>query len=163
MNGLTDDCIAIDANVFGHLTSDVGRQHIGDMFRRLIKDAILLLVDEGGRIRSEHQSLFPAYMKKADDIGEEGKLIRYWFASENHKAVPVNEKSELMTAIKTVVPAWKGKDRFYVYVAFKEGRILVTNDGKDIWKKRDELKRKTRKFGTKDADILTSRQAHAKL
>ena len=165
MNGLTNDTIAIDANVFGHITTKdkCKRKYIGKLLRRLLEDNISLLVDDKKKIIAEYGNLFPRYLERADERGAEGELISYWFHSKNHKTVPVDTRDNLMVAITNIVPARKGKDRFYVYIAFKEGRVLVSNDGKDIWKRRGELKKKTNRFRTRGADILTSREACNKL
>lgn len=163
MNGLTNDTIAIDANVFGQLTTKDNREHIGELLRRLIEDEIHLLVDEGKKIVTEYDSFFPRYLECADERGAEGELILYWFSSENHKVVPVDTKDNLMVAIRNIIPAHRGQDRFYVYVAFKKGRVLVSNDEKDIWRHRHELKRRTKRFRPNEADIVTSDEAHSRL
>ena len=71
-----------------------------------------------------------------------------------------------MESIKGVIEVQKGKpvtDRFFVYVAFKKDRVLVTNDRGDILNNRKELKRKAKTLRLKDADILNSQEAYERI
>ncbi len=87
----------------------------------------------------------------------------------NPERVYVNQADNLMRSIKGIIEAQEGKpvtDRFFVYVAFKKDRMLVTNDRGDILSKKEELKRRARraqKRRLKDADILSSQEAYEKI
>lgn len=171
MNGLTNDLIAIDANVFEHLLNpqENTNGHIGDLLQQLIKDKIRLLVDDKDKIVNEYKSCLLSYMEKTtvDEGKAERIILRYWLLPQNkgaiHEIVLVNQLDDLMTAITELIPPTKRKDRFYVYVAFKKGRVLVTNDHKDIVDHKAELKRKTKSFRLNGADIVDSREAYNRL
>jgi len=163
MSSLTRDTIAIDANVFRHMFNPQNNVdgHIHALLNQLMDDKIKLLIDDEGEILKECNHQLKPYLKSEDDRYAEGPLLLYWFRQANQKLVPVDSIDDLMTAINPIVPPCKGADRFYVYVALKEGRILVTNDKKDIWNVRDSLLEiEARAEG---ADILTSQEAHRKL
>ena len=166
MNQLTKDLIAIDANVFERLFNPSKNRagHITILLTRLKDDQIHLLVDDKDKIVNEYYNRLKPHMKGEDE--KRILLTHYWLLPGNRKVVCVNTNDKLMVAIKGIIPVKRGKpitDRFYVYVAFKKGRILVTNDRKDIFDNREELKRKTKKFCPRDGDIMTSQQAHDRL
>jgi len=169
MNNLIRNTIAIDANVFVHMFMHMidpdnnPYEHIRALLYRLRKAKFGILLDESRMIAREYRKhVFPCFLKTDDD--DTKRLLRYWFRQENQKIVPINLNDNLMRAIKSIVGPSKGADRFYVYVALKEGRILVTNDRRDIWSNRDRLlKIKTRPRLPKGADILNSKRAHYKL
>ena len=167
INNLTTDSIAIDTNVFQHLMDDEDINedgHITRLLSLLAKDKILLLVDDGGVIVRECsyqlQPSTPDILKGAEGSVERLLLV-YWLTPQTHKTITVDETGALMTSILKIVPKSKKGDRFYVYVAFKEGRVLMTNDKRDIWSKRDRLKQETPL--SPGADILTSEEAYDKL
>ena len=170
MNGLTQDLIAIDANVFEHLLNRQKntQKHIGALLQQLIEDEIRLLVDDKKRIRKEYSNRLNSYVQKeqAAEGNAERIVLRHWFALENQKIVSVDQDDPLMKAVQNIIHEKRGKavtDRFYVYVAFKEGRILVTNDIKDIVNRRSQLRKITRKARPNGADIMTSKKAHSNL
>ena len=170
MNGLSQDSIAIDTNVFEHLLNPQENVdgHIGDLLRKLSKDKIHLLVDDKKRIRKEYWNRLNSYVQK-ERVAEgqaERILLIYWFSAANQEVVSVKQNDALMKAIQNIIHEKRGKavtDRFYVYIAFKKGRILVTNDNKDIVNRRGQLRQKTRKARPNGADIMTSETAHSKL
>jgi len=166
MNNLTRNIIAIDVNVFEHLIDPRNNRdkHIHALFSQLMDDEIKLIVDDQGMISHEYDDRMTPRLDALDEESGEGILLRYWFDPENQKVVQVKLTDELMRAIKRIVSTRKKADRFYVYVAFKEGRVLVTNDKKDILKKRNRLlKLKTRPRLPKGANILSSQEAHQEL
>lgn len=87
----------------------------------------------------------------------------------NPERVYVKQTDNLMRSIKGIIEVQEGKpvtDRFFVYVAFKKERVLVTNDRGDILNNKEELKRRARKAQKrrlKDADILSSQEAYEKI
>ena len=94
---------------------------------------------------------------------EEGKaeriLLVKWFSVDNHETVTIDMTDGLMSAITEIVPEEEDPDRFYVYVAFKRKRLLVTNDSKNILSQRNHLAH----ICPKGADILDSQEAHDRL
>ena len=164
MNNLTEDSIAIDANVFEHLLNPKQNHdnHITILLGQLRRDQIRLLVDDKKRIVKEYGQRLINYMNKTAGDNPNRILLAYWFSRDNMEVVCVAANDKLMTAIKDIILVKSGKavtDRFYVYVAFKKGGILVTNDNEDILKNREELKRKTKNFCPRGRDIMTSQQA----
>ena len=177
MNILTKDFIAIDTNVAEHLFNPKKNvnQHISNLIERLRRDEIHLLIDssddprKGSRIVEEyHKRLFPR-VKKRQERYREWKLLRYFLLPGNYKVVKIDQKEPLMRLIKDIIGVRRGKpvtDCFFVYVAFKKDRVLVTNDRGDILNNRKELKRRARKIqkrGLKGADILSSQEAYKRI
>ena len=75
-----------------------------------------------------------------------------------------------MAAIRDVIfEHSKNPDRTFVYVAFHEGKSLITNDKTDIvfgppnesTPRRNRLLRGTRRLRPGNPDILTSKEGHA--
>lgn len=173
MNNLTKDFIAVDTNVFEHLFNPEKNtnDHILYLIGRLRKDKIRLLIDgprEKSRIRGEYYDRLSPYVNSSLQRGRaESVLLRYFLLlPENSKVVNVNQKDDLMESIKGVIEVQKGKpvtDRFFVYVAFKKERVLVTNDSRDILSKRKELKGKAKKRRLEGADILSSQEAYERI
>ena len=175
MNGLTSDCIAIDTNIFEHLLNPKHntKNHISKLFEKLMDDEIALLMDDKKRITAEYSNKIEKILDKKDvEIKGEIRVLGtvYSYFMDNKEIVPVDFLDPLMTAITKIIPANKGADRFFVYVAFKKGRILITNDRKDMidegnqaGKRRQKLLQKTKKYRLKEANILTSATAYEKL
>lgn len=165
MNNLTTDSIAIDVNVFMHLMdARVKDEHVRVLLRWLFNDKIMLLIDNKRKIFGEYKRHILPLFKQMDEGHPDSRLLTYWFLPDNRKTVPINMTGELMTAITKVIPLEKGQDRFYAYVALHEGRVLVTNDKKDILSKRAELlKIKVHPRLPKGAEILSSQQAYCRL
>ena len=176
MNILTKDFIAIDTNVFMHLFDSEKNtdDHILYLIERLRKDEIRLLIDgprEKSRIWGEYLARLSPYLNSSLQWGRaEWKLLRYFLLLPgNSKVVDIDQKDNLMVSIKGIIGMRKGEpvtDHFFVYVAFKKERVLVTNDRDDILSKKKELKRGARKAKTlklKGADILSSQEAYKKI
>lgn len=161
INNLTSDTIAIDANVLRHLMNPQNNVdgHIGVLLKRLIQDGIQLLVDDQKEIGREYEYQI---LRRAENM-EEGRaeriLLLYWLNLDNHRMVTVDMTGKLMSDITEVVPVKNGADRFYIYVAFKKNRILITNDKKDILNQRGLLAQ----IGPQCAYILSSQDAHDRL
>lgn len=170
MNGLTRDWIAIDTNVFEHLLYPKENSY-GDIWKllsQLKSDEIRLLVDNKHRIAKEYNKRLGSRIQK--EPVSEGKaeriLLMHWFFPDNQEVVDIKQKDALMTAIGGIIPTQRGKpvtDRFFVYVAFKKGRVLVTNDHADIVSRRANLLQKTRNIRPNGADIMTPKKACQKL
>ena len=174
MNNLTQDFIAIDTNVFMHLFDSESKMNTDDhilyLIERLRKDEVRLLIDgprEKSRIRGEYYECLSPYVNSSLQWGRaEWKLLRYFLLPENSKVVDIDQKDNLMVSIKGIIGVQKGEsvtDRFFVYVAFKKERVLVTNDSDDILSKKKELKRKTKKLRLKGTDILSSQDAYKRI
>ena len=175
MNNLTSDYIAVDTNVFEHLMNPQNNtsNHIYKLLTQFINDKILLLVDNKNKIKHEYLQNFQEYLKHKSDRMGEGILLFHFFKMENHEVIDVNLSDNLMNAIKKIVPEHKGVDRFFVYVAFKKSRVLVTNDKEDIidegpkcGERRRKLLKHTKRYRPRSegtAAILTSQEAYDRL
>ena len=172
MNNLTSDWVAVDTNVFEHLMNPQNNtgNHIHQLLTQFIKDKILLLIDDKKKIIHEYLQNFQEYLKYESDRMGEGRLLFHFFKKENHKIVCVDPSDSLMSSIKQIIPRQEVTDMFFVYVAFKKNRTLVTNDRKDIidegtkyGERRRKLIRKTKQYrpsGERNkAKILTSQEA----
>lgn len=158
MNNLTQDVIAIDANVLRHLTNPQNNVdgHIDALLRRLLQDGIRTLVDDQNKIVRECEYQIIRRTKNMDEGRAERVLLVNWLSVDNRETVTVDMDDALMLDITEIIPEKEDPDRFYVYVAFKRGRILVTNDGENILGQRDLLAN----ICPQDAGILDSQEAH---
>jgi len=174
MNDLTQDFIAIDTNVFEHLFNPEKNvnNHIWNLIERLRKDKIGLLIDspddprKESRIMGEYDRRLLPYVKPRQEVGAESVLLKIFFENAKLVKVYVNQTDKLMGSIKGIIGMRKGEpviDHFFVYVAFKKERVLVTNDRGDILNNRKELKRKAKTLRLKDADILNSQEAYKRI
>ncbi len=123
------------------------------------------------KISNEYSQNLQKYIKKEYERKNERHLLGYFLSPDNRKSVSVSVNDDLMNAITKIIPEGKGADRFFVYVAFKKGRVLVTNDRRDIIDERGQIGERKRKLfkNTKKyrsdgkSDILTSQAAYDKL
>ena len=166
IKGLTNDCIAIDTNVFVHLTNPAMNpcKHINRLLIRLQKKEVALLVDTGGEIRGEYKRHLSNQIKKqgaAQQTLHEAQILKYWLYRASKKKVDVNKSDLLWKAIFSIIPEENEKiDRIFVYVAFAENRILVSNDCKHIINRRAQLKTcYTRVPCVAGADVMPSCEA----
>ena len=171
------DSVAIDTNIFLHLLNperNIG-SHINTLLAHLQGQGIALLVDERRRIEGEYKTRISFNMSKSDDTGDKIYILR-WLSQCKRLRVPVRTTDELMSAIEKVIPEGSTNarvDRVFVYVSFKAGRVLITNDDVHIVQgperegnlapRRIRLMRETRRRRSKGADIVTSQEAHAKI
>jgi hypothetical protein len=106
--------------------------------------------------------------------GPDSYILLYWMQQASRRMVSVGRQDRLMAAIRQVIfESSKDADRTFVYVAFKEGQILISNDETDIvfgpdWEgrqspRRNRLLRDTRRLRPQGADILTSQEAYAQI
>lgn len=164
--------VAIDTNVFEHLTNPQVNfdQHIDGLLEWLIELRTVLLVDDSNRIAGEYDNRITQNLKDSDEIDNATALLRYWFIYATHKQVALKLNDVLMGSIKSVIHEPTNRiDTIFVYVAFKEGRILISNDKDDIVfgppseggrsPRRTRLLNATKKCRPKGADILTSMEA----
>ena len=165
MNKLTKDFIAIDTNIFMHILNPQKNtdEHIDQLLEQLSDDGIKLLVDDGKRIINEYSRCLDE-MIEGMELDSRQLLLLYWLDVQNHKSIKVEDT--LLVSIKTIIPLGEGSvtDCYFVYVALKEGRILITHDKNDIGKRRKELLKIPKKIGRKKgSDILTSQEAYNRL
>ncbi len=167
------DAVAIDTNVFLHLLNPQmnSASHINLLLSHLQEMEVSLLVDNGKRISGEYNNQIGPILRKASERGNERFLLDYWIRYAPRRSTEVSWKSELMQAIEKVITERNETvDRIFVYVAFKEGKLLVTNDHKHIISgpqskkgqgdRRTRLLRSTRKLRCWKADILITQEAH---
>ena len=138
MNGLPDDFIAIDTNIFEHLFNPKENidKHINKILSVLMENKTKLLIDETGgrpsRIRDEYANRLIPRLRKPDIGTSEMSLLDYWVSCAFEEIVVLDNGDDLMTAIRGAMGHSNATDRIFVYVAFKKGRILITNDKKHI-------------------------------
>ena len=171
-----EDYVAIDTNVFLHLLNPQRNidSHITTLLSHLQTRGAIHLVDEGGRIQGEYLNQIDRILKRSDELGIEGDILRYWMTEAVPQRVQVGLQDDLMQAIRRVIIELPEQvDRIFVYVAFQTGRVLISNDEMHIVRgpeieirqshRRDRLVRNTRRLRPNGADILTSLEAHARI
>lgn len=168
--------VAIDTNVFEHLlTRENTRGHITTLLAAA-KGKASLVVDDKRRIEKEYKNRLLERIKgvsrqktgkhlgKAPDRVRETSLLRFWIVETIHTRVrvAVDPGDSLMQQITRKLQhppeGSRNTDRILVYVAFRQGCPLVSNDG-GITKKRGALLKI--KDAKKGSAILTSKQAAA--
>ena len=165
------DAVAIDTNVFVHLRNlreNPGR-HIHHLLGVLAEQSVELLVDNGSVIQQEHVRNVIPMLEGSSVDGAEAYLLQYFMDANIQRKVAVARQDRLMVKIRDVIfePS-KNPDRTFVYVAFHEGKALISNDREDIVcgppnerrPRRDRLLRGTRGLRPDGADIWTSQEAH---
>ena len=171
---LFEDCVAIDTNVFEHLTNPCENtgSHIEYLLRYLQEKEVALIVDNKNRMASEYRNRMVPIIKRIDDKGYQiVSLLRYFLVEATRHQVPLDMGDRLMVAIlQVIVEPSKSKDRIFVYSAFKVGKTLISNDEKDIVigpvreggqsPRRTRLLNSTKRLRPNGADILTSKEAY---
>ena len=170
-----NDCVAIDTNVFVHLLNPQRNvnSHINRLLEHLERQNLSLIIDSSRRILGEYKNHILPIILNTDESGNERALLSYWILNARRCEVPIDNSDQLMSAIRQVILEHsKSKDRVFVYAAFKLGSVLITNDERDIVfgppresgrsSRRQRLLRATHRMCPAGADILTSKQAHAK-
>ena len=164
-----EGCVAIDTNVFLHLFNPQENtdRHIDRVLVYLYEQGIALIVDDKGRIRGEYENQIRPIVEKSDEMRFEIQILRAWFLPDApRRVVSLDMRDSLMQAIRNAMPT-DSTDRIFVYVAFKEGKILISNDREDIVSQRQRLLNDTRRIrkriGSDDAEILTSQEAHDRI
>lgn len=159
MNNLTNDCIAIDTNVFEHLLNPQNNteNHIDTLLSRLQQDQIPLIVDNKNRITGEYRNRIQKIIQKSFETDyRKSYLLRYWIEQSKKIKVDVDFKDILMVQIAKIII--KRPDNIFVYVAFKLKRILISNDENHIINNRSNLRSIER-----NSQLLTSKEAESKL
>ena len=165
------DAVAIDTNVFVHIKNREQNpdRHIHHLLGELVEQEVELLVDDGGFINHEYGEVIRMVEGNSVDA-EETYLLQYFTDVNFQRKVAVDRQDRLMAAIRKVIfERDKNPDRAFVYVAFHEGKSLISNDRADIVcgppserrPRRERLRRETRGLCPDGADILTSQEAHA--
>ena len=168
------DAVAIDTNVFIHLLNpqENAESHINELLKNLHIAQVSLIVDECGRIGSEYRNRIEPIIWESDDIRDEIYILRYWLLQCPRLATELVLTDTLMTAIRgVIIELDQAVDRILVYVALRQGKILISNDRMNIvvgppsesTERRQRLLRNTRRFRSGDADILTSLEAYARI
>lgn len=159
--------VAIDTNVFIDLLNPQKNtdRHIDQVLTYLYAQEIALIVDDKGRILGEYENQIRPRIENADEMSFEILILRAWISAPRC-VVSLDMKESLMQAISNIMPT-DSTDRIFVYVAFKEGKILISNDEADIVDRRQRLlndtRRIRRRIGSNEADILTSQEAHDRI
>lgn len=170
MNTMPEDYVALDINVLGHLldsnpmkASDVNKDgHVTRLLEWLVDNNVRVLVDSEVEIWGEYERGLGLALDKAAENADR-ILLGYFLERKHHRQVEVAD-DVLLHRITETVPVSRNADRYYVYVAFKAGRPLVTNDYKHIRNKRDALLEKTEGYRCgEQEDVLTSREAYDRL
>ena len=131
MKGLTNDFIAIDTNVFGHLiNNEINADcHIHKLLRAPTEgeDEIKLLIDTGGEIIKEYgYHLRPKYLEVSERL-DEAQILKYWMLYVSKEKTVVDKTGLLWRTISEVLPeSGEETDRIFVYIAFKKERILIS-------------------------------------
>lgn len=164
--------VAIDTNVFQHLLNPQNNAdfHINGLLDRLIRERTTLVVDAQGLIASEYQQQLGRRLGESDNVGNEIQILRYWILRAQRHQVAVNDDDDLMNAIYDIITEdSENVDRTFVYVAFRQGTTLVSNDLRHIVRgpadesvpRRQRLISSTQGLRPEGTDILTSQEAHA--
>lgn len=168
------DAVAIDTNVFIHLLNpqENAESHINELLKKLQMAQVSLIVDESGRVSGEYRNRIEPIIRESDDTRDEIYILRYWILNCPRLATKLVLNDALMTAIRDVIVELdQAVDRILVYVALRQGKVLISNDRMNIvlgppsesTERRRRLLRNTRHFRSGDADILTSLEAYARI
>ena len=164
------DSVAIDTNVWIHLLNPQNNEesHIDRLLDYFRQQAIELVVDDKGVIGKEYlNSVFRRY-QGLDESRNERYLLRYCLNAPRC-IVTLDILDNLMRSIEILIhEPGKDADRTFVYVAFKIGRILISNDLRDIVRgtasehpeRRVRLLKTTSGIRPVGADILTTKEPH---
>ena len=172
--GPFQDAVAIDTNVFMHIRNPEKNpdRHIHHLLGVLVEQRVELLVDDGGFIHHEYEEHVIRMLEGNSVDAGEVYLLRYFMDVTYQLKIAVGRRDQLMAAISEVIfePS-KNPDRTFVYVAFHEGKSLISNDEEDIVigppnerrPRRDRLLRETRRVRPTGAGIFTSAEASAQI
>ena len=169
---LTRGEVAIDTNVFQHLLNPQNNtdSHINRLLEYLIRERTTLVVDDQGLIGGEYRQQLKRRLGESDDLRNEIQILRYWILHALRHQVSLDENDDLMTAIRDVIiEVSENVDRTFVYVAFQQGTLLISNDLGHIVRgpadepapRRTRLLSNTENLRPDGADILTSQEAYA--
>ena len=169
------ECVAIDTNVFLHLRNpqENTNSHINDLLKYLQANKTNLVVDDKRRILNEYNNQIAPMITNADERLDEIYVLRYWLLNADRRIIALDMKDNLMGTIgKIIIEPSETVDRIFVYVTFKEGCRLISNDCMHIvigpvrerskGSRRQRLARDTKRLRANGAEILTSKEAHGK-
>ena len=166
--------IAIDTNVFQHLLNQQDNTgfHINRLLEYLIDKRTTLVVDDQVLIASEYAQQLNRRLRGSSTSGNEIEILRYWVLYAERRQVSLNESDDLMKAIyQVIIEVSEDVDRTFVYVAFRQGTVLISNDSRHIVKgpgdepapRRERLLTNTVGLRPAGARILTSTEAQAEI
>ena len=168
-NSPFQDAVAIDTNVFEHILypQENINSHINGLLGHLYAEKVCLIVDDGNRILDEYNHRIGPRFRNADEESNEIYLLRYWILYAPKLSTSV-ANDQLMNKIRQViVEPGEAVDRILVYVAFKQGKALISNDRMHIVRgpnseqseRRHRILRDTRNLRPDGAAIVTSLEA----
>ena len=173
------DAVAIDTNVFEHLFDPQENTdlHITQLLTFLQELGAALIVDKGKRISNEYNHRIGTRIANQYDTRNEIYILRYWMEFAPRQEIEVFGADNLMTGIRNVIiEIAEAVDRIFVYVAFRHGKPLISNDKVHIvdgpvtkrgrGPRRHRLLSETKRWRLThpdDSDILTSREAYGKI
>ncbi len=167
--------IVIDTNVFKHLCDrDVKYNsdgHCSFLLGGLAMQNCVLLIDDAGLFLHEFNAIVRPQFERESEIAGEIAILRYWADPGNYSVKEISEHKQLIAAIKTVIVENERADRAFVYLAFRNGRVLVTNDESHIviWpikkkekggERRTRLVKACKAYLNQGAEILFSSEAY---
>ncbi len=164
-DGLPNDYLAIDTNVFGNIanTDEDGRARTLELLDFLKGKKTRLLTDKGKRIQDEYECHINTrkFRKQHARNRKLRRVLKYWMHLGIRTRIDA-ENSEIWPDISNEMPHDE-VDATFVCVAFIKDRALITNDHRDILSKRETLKRIAERSGLMEADVISSDAAHAKM
>ena len=186
VNKLTHDFIAIDTNIFERLLNRGGTDEelrtYTEIYILLLELLscnlhIKLLVDDEGKIDDEYDKHLCRRICQLDnppqEDDDERTILTKWMEREprqievGYDKLKIKIKNTLLQKQSNKEKV-SGTDINFVYIAFKTGRLLITNDRRNIIderkgdeKRRKELRNFSKTSGrVKGSDILTSKEAY---
>ena len=162
--------------MFVQLLND--QYNVGSHITKLLESLQALgsrpIVDDRGLIFGEYVIQIGAAINSGDDTRNEMQILRYWIHHPAPRIVVVSGRDRLMSGIKRViVERSESVDRAFVYVSFRSGKTLITNDNthivngppreRSLSPRRVRLLRSTRRARCRGSEILTSEEAYAKV
>lgn len=157
---------AIDTNIFVHLLNPQENVygHIDILLQKMRDIGVILIIDTKGRILDEYANRTTQLVMNQPTDSSKRLLIQYWTQYRQTCQVPVEHSSELMQKIKNVLPQGEGTDAVFVFVVFRCGGTLLTNDRDDIIDEGNKpyaRRKKLLRIKERDvnSEILTSKEA----
>lgn len=157
---------AIDTNIFEHLLNPQENVcgHIDMLLQKMRDIGVILIIDGRQRILAEYNDRTVPLFKNQRTDSSKRFLIQYWTQDCKKYRVSVEHSSELIKKIKKVLPQGEGTDAVFVFVVFRCGGTLLTNDRDDIideGSKRNARRTKLLRIKERNmnSEILTSKEA----
>ena len=136
-------------NVCGHI--DILLQNMRDI-------GVILILDSKHRISAEYNDRTVPLFKNQRTDSSKRFLIQYWTQDCKQYRVHVEHSSELMQKIKRSLPQGEGTDAVFVFVVFRCGGTLLTNDRDDIIDEGSKRNaRRTKLLRIKERDVNSER------